>query len=266
MTKVMKMKKILWSCLIIFLFNSINIFAVSFVKVATLFDYAPFCMAEKGIKYNQKIIVGDDAVGFKGFSWDVLRESFHVMNYSIDLSISPWARAMHLSRNGSVDVLFPTGKNKKRQEIYNYSNESVNDATFLLYVNKNSSLQWKGLDSLKGLKIAVIRGYNFGDEWEQLKDITKVPINGILQGFKMLEANRIDGFIGYEYNWDYVLKQENIKHKYKKLPSFGSTSEYLVTLKSNPNGKQILKTFDEGKKILINNGQLEKLKIKWFGK
>ncbi|NQY93850.1 MAG: transporter substrate-binding domain-containing protein, partial [Campylobacteraceae bacterium] len=173
---------------------------------------------------------------------------------------------LHLSKNGSVDVLFPTGKNKKRQEIYNYSKQSVNDATFLLYVNANSELKWDGLKSLKGLKIAVIRGYNFGDEWGNIKGIQKIPINGIVQGFKMLEANRVDGFIGYEHNWDYVLKQKNIKQKFKKLPSFGSSSEYLVTLKSNPNGKQILKTFDEGKQILIKTGKLEEIRIKWFGK
>jgi len=260
-----KMKKIFLICFILLL-TSISTLGVSFVKVATLFDYAPFCMADKNIKYNQKVIVGDDAVGFKGFSWDILRESFHAMNYSIDLSISPWARAMHLSNNGSVDVLFPTGKNKKRQEVYNYSKESVNDATFLLYVNANSNLKWDGLESLKGLKIAVIRGYNFGDEWGKIKGIQKVPINGIVQGFKMLEANRVDGFIGYEHNWDYVLKQKNNKHKFKKLPSFGSSSEYLVTLKSNPNGKQILKTFDEGKQILLKSGRLEEIRIKWFGK
>ena len=259
------MKKI-FSIYLLLIIITVNAIAAKSVDVATLFDYAPYCMGEKNIKFNQHIKVGEDALGFKGYSWDILRESYHAMGYDIDLFISPWARAMHVTKNSTVDILFPTGKNKKREKLFNYSNQSINEAIFLLYTNANNTLKWDGLKSLKGLRIAVIRGYNFGDEWSQTKGIVKIPINGILQGFRMLEANRIDGFIGYEDNWDYVLNKEDIKYKFKKFPSFGSSSEYLVALKSNQKGKDLLEVFDEGKQKLIINGKLKQIKTKWFGK
>ena len=236
------------------------------VKIATLEDYAPFCLkiGEK-TKSNQIIPVGTDAMGFKGYSWDVLRESFHLMGYTINLSITPWVRAMEDVINGKADILFPTGKNAERQMIFNYSDESINQANYIVYVRVDDQIEWKGLESLKGRTIGVKRGFSYGDKWKAATGIKKYDVATILQGFKMLNLKRLDGFLGYEYNWDYILKQENWKTKYRKLPAFDSAAEYLVALKNNPNGKKILKAFDAGKKRLIKNGKLEEIKNKWFG-
>ena len=56
------------------------------VKIATLEDYAPFCITVGKFESDQIIPVGKDAVGFQGYSWDVLRESFQEMGYTIHLS------------------------------------------------------------------------------------------------------------------------------------------------------------------------------------
>lgn len=258
------MRYIVFTILFLLAISSLSYAGGKIVKIATLIDYAPFCMAEEKVKNNQIISAGDDAVGFQGYSWDVLRDSFHEMGYTIHLTITPWKRAMQNVKIGKVDVLFPTGKNSERQKVFNYSEESINQANFIVYVCEDSQIEWKGLESLKGLKIGVKRGFNYGDKWKATDGIKKHDVTTILQGFKMLSAKRLDGFLGYEYNWDYILKQENWSIKYRKLPSFDSTPEYLVALKNNPNGKEILKAFDTGKKRLIKNGRLDIIKNKWF--
>lgn len=236
------------------------------VTIATLEDYAPFCMKTGGeTQSNQIIPVGYDAVGFQGYSWDVLRESFHEMGYTIHLSITPWARAMQSFKNGKADILFPTGKNSERQEIFFYSEEFVNQANFVVYVRADSDIEWKGLDSLKGLTIGVKRDFSYGDKWQATTDIEKYDVATISQGFKMLNAKRFDGFVGYEYNWDYILKQEFSNTQYRKLPVFDSTAEYLVALKTNPNGEKILNAYDTGNKRIVKNGKIENIRNKWFG-
>lgn len=117
---------------------------------------------------------------------------------------------------------------------------------------------------MNGLTIGVKRGFSYGDQWDAARGIKKNNVNKILQGFQMLNAKRLDGFIGYEYNWDYVSKQNNLKHKYRKVPLFSASSEYLIALKKNPDSKAFLNAFDTGKKKLIRTGKLEQIKNKWF--
>lgn len=251
----------------IVLFLCVNLFGnEKIVRVVTLKDYSPFCMIDKNFKKRRQIIpVGKDAIGFKGYSWDILRESFQASGYTIDLLIVPWARAMKIVKASKADILFPAGINSKRKKIFYYSKHPVDRANFVVYVRKGSKIKWKGLDSLKGLKIGVVRGFNYGDEWTKIKGIKKYSVNTILQGFKMLAARRLDGFLGYEYNGDYVLIQNHMKNEFKKLPSFGYTSEYLVALKTNPNAKKFLNAYDNGFELLQKSGELKKIKEKWFG-
>jgi len=235
------------------------------ISVATLSDYAPFCIATEDSKSNQFIPVGQDAVGFSGYSWEVFRASFHRMGYSIHLSITPWARALHSLQSGNVDILFPAGKNIERLKVFDYSEEPIHKLNFALYVSTDNAIQWQDLSSLKGLTVGVKRGFNYGDEWHSATDIIKFDVNGSQQGFKMLASNRIDALLGYEYSWDYFLKQTGWTHRYRKLAILDSTHEYLASLKSNPRRKTLFKAFEQGKKQLIESGELDKLKQKWFG-
>lgn len=235
------------------------------VRISTLTDYAPFCMVADTYIVNQVIPVGGDAVGFRGYSWDVLRESFHEMGYTIHLSITPWARAMLDVKNGTTDLLFPTGKNTGRKKIFLYSDESINEANYTVYVRADSTIQWNDLESLNGLTIGMKRGFNYGDRWEAATGIIKYDVATIAQGFNMMIAKRLDGFVGYEYNWDYYLKEAHLSAQFKKFPAFGSSAEYVVALKRNPRGTELINAFDAGKKRLIQNGKLDEIKRKWFG-
>lgn len=72
------------------------------------------------------------------------------------------------------------------------------------------------------------------------------------------------GFSGYELNWDIFLKQKNWENRYKKLPSFDLSEEYVVALKKNPLALEILDNFDKGKKRIVGNGKLTRITGKWF--
>ncbi len=80
------------------------------IKVATFKDYAPFCMTGGEYDVNQNIPVGENAIGFKGHSWDILHESLHEMGYTIHLSIMPWVRALKYVKSDRANILFPTVK------------------------------------------------------------------------------------------------------------------------------------------------------------
>ncbi|KPA15300.1 amino acid ABC transporter periplasmic protein [Candidatus Magnetomorum sp. HK-1] len=237
--------------------------AEKIVKVATLDGYPPYCFLNENHSIDMAPIPpGSNSKKLQGYSWDILRESLHAMGYSIELKLYPWARAMEQTKKGLVDVLFPAGKTKERENIFYFSQESVDHVNFLVYLRKDSQIAWDGLTSLKGLRIGVMRGWNYGEKWNAFDLVEKYEINRIIQGFKMLEKKRLDGFAGYEINFDYALKKEKIKSLFKKSPPFDSNAEFLVGLK-NKRVMQIIKDFDEGKKKIIQNGTFDKIAKQW---
>jgi len=249
--------------ILLLLINSFIYANEKIVKIATLEDYAPFCISNQDTPITQTINIGDYGVEFSGYSWDIVRTSFQEMGYTIQLTVVPWARGLEYIQKGKVDLLFPAGKNADREKVFDFPNEYVNKATFVIYLREKDNIKWENLESLKGLTIGVKRKFYYGDKWKEATGIIEYNVKTIEQGFRMLDAKRFDGFLGYEYNWDFVLKKLSWKNKFRKLPVFDSSIEYLVALKTNPKGKKFLKDFDIGKEKLRKNGKLKKIKNKW---
>ena len=238
--------------------------AEKIVRVATLDDYPPYCFSKNGGKIFKEIIPpGQDSDGFQGYSWDILRESFHAVGYTIRLSVYPWKRAVYDTKIGMDDVVFPMIKNPEREKTFLFSKETVDEVKFLVYVPLDADIEWQGLDSLNGLTIGQIRGWNFGKKWDQATGFKKDNITKIIQGFKMLDMGRLDGFAGYEINFDYALKKENWKTSYRKLPSFDVSIEYVAGERTNRNLPAILDDFDQGKQIILTNGVFDAISEKW---
>lgn len=259
------MKKLFFA-LILLCIGSFAYGAEKDVIVATLIGDPPWVFETTNYtpdKITDVIPPGADSQIIQGYSWDIVRESLHEMGYTIHLRIYPWARAMEATKNGEVDVLFPTSLKKERLAYFDYSKEPTNPTNFLIYVREDSTIKWDSLDSLNGLVIGEVRSWDYGAEWDKHTLIKKYQVNDILQGFRMLDAKRLDGLAGYEYNFDYALKLAKWPTTYKKFPTFASSVEYAAGPKNNPRVTKILNDFDIGKKRIIQNGKFAKIQSKW---
>ncbi|WP_409522785.1 substrate-binding periplasmic protein [Nitrincola sp. MINF-07-Sa-05] len=236
------------------------------VSVATLTDYPPliFNKPDATGKVEELIPPGQDSSSLQGYSWDILRESYHSQGYTIQIYVAPWTRAFEMARSDSVDILFPTGYNEDRAEYFHYSVNPINEASFIIYTLPDKALEWEGLTSLDKLTLGAMRGWNYGTEWEQAEGFYKYELSDILQGFQMLDAGRIDGLAGYETNFDYALSEAGLPNIYTKHPAFGETFEYATASKSHPTGGDMLKVFDLGVEHLKASGRLREIRQHWF--
>ena len=235
------------------------------VTVATLWDYMPYCFWIDGAEKQavETIPPGTDSSQLQGFSWDVVRESLHTMGYTIRLIVAPWERAMSYVRQGKADVLFPTALTEERRKTLIYSREMVNGAEYLIYVPPESDIEWTGIESLRGLRVAVIRGWSYGEAWSKENGILKEPSDRILQCFQMLDRGRVHGVAGYDVVFDYVLKKEGLAGRYRKLPAFDRNKEYLAGGRTNSRAPKILEDFDAGKRRIMENGVYRAIEARW---
>ncbi len=236
-----------------------------YVRVSTLFNYPPYCFYKEGAPHLYKEIVppGKDALSFQGVVWDILRDSFHARGYTIELIISPWARALSNVRDGTADLLFPAAINPERLRYFEYSQVPINRANFRVYIKKDSGIEWQGLGALQGKIIGMVRGYYLGDEWRKQAGINKYPISSIEQGFHMLQAERLDGFAGYETTWDYILLKMGWQEQFEKLPVFADSQEYLVGIKTNQDTLHLLNEFDAGLASIKASGVYQRTMQRW---
>ena len=236
------------------------------VTVTTLVDFAPYCFkkGEAVEKLKEVIPPGSDSSQLQGYSWDVVRESFHEMGYTITLLIAPWARAMSYAKKGKADVIFPAIKTKEREEIFYYPMEAVDETDIVIYSAVKGKLDMpNGLDSLGGHRIGTVRGWAYGKKWETNQSIVKEPTDSVIQGFQMLDRNRVSGVVGYENAFDYKLKAEGIFSKYIKSAAVDHVADYLIGKKDDAKIVDIVKDFDKGKQKIILSGKFDKINMKW---
>jgi len=235
------------------------------VKLSSIVDYSPFLFQKDSKKSvsNEIIRPDSDSKTLQGYAWDIVRESYHNQGYVINLTVAPWARSLSLMEMHKVDLIIAATYTKSRTEKYYFSREEVHKIQIVIYVSKDIAIEWKGLESMYGKKIAVVRGFTYGDKFEAATLIKKQEIGLQKQGFALIDKKRVLGFVGMSTINDYYLKEHGISSKYKKLPRFDFNTEYMAGMKNNPKVIRLLDVYDAGKRTITQNGTLDKIKAKW---
>jgi len=235
------------------------------VSLATLTDFAPLCFP----KENAPSIAvensppGTDSKQLQGYGWDVVRESFHAMGYTIQLHVVPWERGMHYLSGKKVDGIFPANHTLLREKEYAFSKHYVDEIKMVIYTPADSKIVWQGLQSLNGLQVGFVRGWSYGKSWEAMAEIIKEPTDTIAQGFDLLAKGRLAGVAGYQLPYDYELRKTKRIDEFKIIGHFDTVAEYLMVRKHDRNGLLVLDVFDSGRSAIDGNGVLSMIERKW---
>ncbi|GGY43446.1 hypothetical protein GCM10011297_15320 [Bacterioplanes sanyensis] len=238
----------------------------SVLSVTTLPDYAPFCFLYEGIGYGitETLQPGDYSQVLRGFSWDVVRESLHSQDYTLELTVQPWARAFRQASTEAGVALFPISRTAERLKRFIYSTSPVNEVRYLVYVKRDNPVSWQDWSSFNGQRLALMRGFNYGVDWQQWPEVEPMQVDSMIQGFELLMLGRVAGFVGYEVTWDHHLRQRpKLMDKIRKLPPYATNQEFLALRNDTPDAETILAAFERGYQQLRDSGRLSVLKIRY---
>lgn len=235
------------------------------VTLATLTDFAPFCFPKENAIFAEAetILPGSDSLQLQGYSWDVVRESFHAMEYAIHLYVVPWERGMHYLAAFKVDGVFPANHTMEREMNYAFSKAYVDQVKLVIYMRTDARLNWQGLQSLDNLAIGFVRGWAYGKKWEAMDLIIKEPTDTIAQGFDLVAKKRLLGLAGFQLPYDHELKRTERADEFKIVGHFDTIDEYLMGRKNDQSSLLSLDIFDAGRKIIEENGMLSAIERKW---
>lgn len=235
------------------------------VSLATLTDFAPFCFPREGSTpiESETLPPGQDSTQLQGYSWDVIRESFHAMDYTIRLYVVPWERAMHYLNTARADGIFPANFTEERTKKYAFSKDYVHQVQMVIYLRRDAELSWQGLESLAGRAVGYVRGWSYGRKWEEAENLVKEPTDTIAQGFELVERGRLFALAGYRQPYDLELQRSGRSVGFKLAGTFDALDEYLMGRKEDRTSLLMLDIFDAGREKISENGTLQAIDNKW---
>lgn len=169
-------------------------------------DYPPFFIKSENRKWS-------------GLSIELVESLLHEAGFTVNYKPLPFARGLQYIQYGEIDAMLNMSITDERKKFIYFIGPQL-DETVLLVVKKDSNFKITSIDDLKKLpeNIGIDRGRVYGQAFEEkraideelrnrLEEVTDTNINE-----KKLEADRISGFLGYEYN---ILYQMKINPLYK---------------------------------------------------
>lgn len=112
--------------------------------------------------------------------------------YQAKNKTSPYARIIKEIKFGAIDLTIMF----RNPALDNYVDYVAPLPSLKTVVIGLENKKFKNIASLRGKKIAYLRGSSFSDEINNNNNIIKYPINNYVQGIRMLMVGRADAIIG----------------------------------------------------------------------
>jgi len=131
-------------------------------------------------------------VNSSGIYFDIANTIVKEAGYESTHHISPYARIIHELKVGLADVTIMY----RYQELEEYVTYIAPLPTLKNVVIGVKGKQFESIQSLKGKRLAYLRGANFNEQIDNDNQIDKYYVKDFDQGINMLAAGRVDAVIG----------------------------------------------------------------------
>lgn len=146
-----------------------------------------------GATFNQ--IFEQDADGrWQGLGVEVVRTLAARAGDTVKFQLYPWPRALAMVERGQADILVAAYRTAERQRRYAFLDLPLYSDRLVLYQRRGAPLRWSGeLRSLAGSRIAVVRGWYYGERFEQARALLEVSeVVRTENALQMLLHGRVD--------------------------------------------------------------------------
>lgn len=225
------------------------------------------------IIHDRKIIIGGDAFCApfeyldengvpQGYNVDITKAIAKATNMNLELVLGPWSEIRQKLENNEIDAIQGMFYSEERDRIVNFTHPHtiINHS---VYRNKKYP-KLKSIEDLNRKSIAVVNRDIIHD-WIMEKKISDdlikaVSIEGVLSA---LNAGDAEYAIINEKSAEFEIK----KHKFKNVTNCNLIVHRSDYCYSTTHGEELLLQYLQlGLNIIKNNGVLDSIHTKWFGK
>lgn len=148
---------------------------------------------------------------------DIVDMIFQKADIPVELQYLPFKRAYQSTKDGVIDGIFNFYKTEERQEHFDYS-EPIIKNPLVIFVRKDSNIEFNKLEDLKGLNVGTMHGYSYGTDFDENTSFFKDKAISHISNFKKLTLGRIDAYPCDKLVGLHVAIENNFMSELKMLP------------------------------------------------
>ncbi len=169
----------------------------------------------------------------QGLYPSLIQAVFQRLGSQAAINAYPWKRALAMGETAKAGI-GGIYKNSERLKIFDYS-DPIYVEKLLLYIRKGKNIEFQALTDLKGKNIGIIRGWSYGNEFDQARRaglFTVEEVGNDDANFKKLLLDRVAGVIAIDLAAARLIQQNNYQTKIEALSRPVAVNEtYLVFAK-----------------------------------
>ena len=216
------------------------------LRVAVEGTYPPFNFKEKG--------------ELAGFEVELAKALASKLGVKAEFSTGEWSAMLAGLQANKYDVVInQVGITDKRREAFDFS-EPYTVSSPQLIVRKNEKREFKTLADLKGKKLGLGQGTNFGDLAKAVGGIDVRTYPGSPEYLQDLALGRIDAALNDSLLIPYIVKQTRLPLK-AGAPVGELERSGIPFAKGNPKFKAAI---DKALADMKADGSFAKISMKWF--
>lgn len=199
----------------------------------------------------------------EGMSADIVRAAFAVSESPIELAHYPYSRCMELTRSGSLAACFNTTPDSNIRAEFLLPQEMLFSDDILLWGRNNADMI-EDLDAIRDKRVAVTIGYTYGEYFDGYTDIRRIPVRRDLNGFLMLQRDRVDYVIAFRGTTEALLRDNpELVGEFKALARVHRPRLYLSFSRHHPQAAALLRDFDAGMRQIRQDGTYQRILSDW---
>ena len=222
------------------------------------------------IQASQKIVIAVDwgnppymfeqAGEAAGIYPGLISAIFDRMGIEVGLKAYPWKRALKMGTDGEVGIggIYQTAK---RLKIYDYSAPLYTERV-LIYVTQKNMFTFNKLADLEGKTIGVLRGWSYGDAFDQFRQAGKVTVKAANNDhitFKRLVAGHVDCLFAPEHTGNQMLRQKAYHDQVVAIAKPVAVNDTYIVFAKRSHKKKLLEQFNAMLKTMKDDGSYEQV-------
>jgi polar amino acid transport system substrate-binding protein len=190
----------------------------------------------------------------------LISEAFKRAGIAAEIAAVPWRRALaelDAGRNAVGGIYMNANRLKK----YDYS-DKLSDEVIVLYVPAAKAGSFKGIDSLKGMTIGVIRGWSYGDDFDNAVKTGAIKTEAITdeaQSMAKLAMGRLDGVVAVKQSGDSIITRQSLEGKVAAVAPPLSVNAAFVAFNKTAGKLDVVQKFNAALAAMHQDGTYDRL-------